>query len=297
MPSFGAPPTPTFGDPPAVPPQQPVPPPPPPIVIDGVTAVFPSESELVERQAQAPMFAGAVLRDVYAFCCQPSAPHAAAEQTGAADERASRFGAALLGKRSGRDAAALVATDGAAASPIDTLAFVDRAALTTHLPAGWTLLDDDALLSALDHLGAAEPMALAALKALEAYLARKAACWGDAEARRLSVEFTVCFSAELTPRLDVHHRIRASKLSEAELATLSQPPYAQYVDQRVLRRFQGTSPAAPPASHASDTPRSLPRPETPSLPHATLPPPALPAPPPPAAPPTASAHAMLFSKA
>merc|ERR550514_2479605 len=176
----------------------------PELIIDAVTATTPDQTELSERQIQAPMFRGAVLRDLYAFLLNPNAPGRPLPSTPSpTTASASRFGAALLGKSSNK----LDMT-----SAIDTLAFVDRAAVATatSLPAGWRVLDEPTLLSALDHMGEVSALPLAAMKAFEKYLARKVATWGEDEAKSLSVQFLVCFGLELTPRLDVHHRIRST---------------------------------------------------------------------------------------
>ena len=89
--------------------------------------------------------------------------------------------------------------------------------------------------------------------------------WG-----RLSVEFLTCFGAELTPRLDVHHRIRSTRLSDAEVATLRAPPFSPYVDQNVIVRFQSQPPPVPATSRAPLTakadcaqPASVPAPTLP----------------------------------
>ena len=231
-------------------------------MIDAVTATSSTDAkELAEREAQAPMFSvGAVLRDVYAFLVHPNAPCAASSQR--VGHTAPRFGAALLGRASGRDGGV-----------IDTLAFVDRQSLetTTPLPPGWSVLDDATMLSALDHLGETGPLPLAALKALEHYIARKATqSWGEEEVGRLSVEFLTCFGAELTPRLDVHHRIRSTRLSDADVATLRAPPFSPYVDQNVIVRFQSQPPPVPGTSRAPLTakadcaqPASVPAPTLP----------------------------------
>merc|ERR1719238_2318733 len=275
----------------------------PELIIDAVTATTPDQSELSERQMQAPMFRGAVLRDLYAFLLNPNAPgRPLPTPSPTASASASRFGAALLGKSSNK----LDMTNA-----IDTLAFVDRAAVATatSLPAGWRVLDEPTLLSALDHMGEVSALPLAAMKALEKYLARKVATWSEDEAKSLSVQFLVCFGLELTPRLDVHHRIRSTKLTDEEMAVLTSPPYSHFVDQALLERYQKTSnPTTNPATNNSSTSNllALPAPSIP-MPAAHEQPPASPRafsfalPDPPAAQAqattsTLSAHAQLFKK-
>merc|ERR1719238_1801863 len=274
----------------------------PELIIDAVTATTPDQSELSERQMQAPMFRGAVLRDLYAFLLNPNAPgRPLPTPSPTASASASRFGAALLGKSSNK----LDMT-----SAIDTLAFVDRAAVATatSLPAGWRVLDEPTLLSALDHMGEVSALPLAAMKALEKYLARKVATWSEDEAKSLSVQFLVCFGLELTPRLDVHHRIRSTKLTDEEMAVLTSPPYPHFVDQALLERYQKTSnPTTNPPTNNSSTSNllALPAPSIP-MPAAHEQPPASPRafsfalPDPPAAQAqatsTLSTHAQLFKK-
>lgn len=199
-----------------------------PISIQGISVnVSPEPKEIDERRAQAALFTGAVLRDAYLFLLNPAAPMAAPGLTSQPhSQQASHLGAALLGKES------------AVGGPLDTFAFVDRAGLPATLPDGWRLLDDATTLSALDHLGEPEPLPLAATRAFEQYLAHKATNWSDAQVSHLSVEFLVAFGRELTPRLDLLHRVRSVALTDQELATLSTPPFRACVDQDVLRRYQ-----------------------------------------------------------
>ena len=96
----------------------------------------------------------------------------------------------------------------APSTSLNTFAFVDRDAVDAApkpLPDGWRLLDDDTLLSALDRLGEAEPLPLAATTAFEKFLTRAAAAWGDEETASLSVEFLIAFGRELTSRLDLRY--------------------------------------------------------------------------------------------
>jgi len=249
------------------------------LVIHGVTAT-PDPKELAERKAQADLFTGAVLRDAYLFLLNPASPGVAAPP--GPHEAPQHLGAALLGKPS------------AVSGSLDTFAFVDRAGLPTSLPDGWRLLDEATTLSALDHLGEPSPLPLAATRAFEQYLEEKARAWADAQVARLSVEFLVAFARELTPRLDVHHRMRSRALSQDELLSLSTLPFANGVDLNVLRRYQQPLlPCTPPppaltmnaqtalGANAAQTvaaplqpPQQLPptRPETPGLLPHPLPP-------------------------
>lgn len=291
-----------------------------PLVIEGAATVnlAPAATEISERQYQEPMFAsGAALRDCYKFMVNPNAP-------GIAPPAGSKqhLGAALLGRAT------------PPSTIINSFAFVDRSSLPAEpLPDGWKLLDDATLLSAVDHIGKSEPLPLAATQAFESFLARKALSWGDAEVAALSVEFLTAFGRELTPRLDVHHRIRSRLLSQEELATLTSPAFSQALDHSLLHRYQpalthpsttsSSSSSAPSSApytpsmltyqllntHAPATPREQPpapaqaqpqpqpRPETPGTPG--LPALLLTLPASPRAQPAAakSAHALLFTKA
>lgn len=88
-------------------------------------------------------------------------------------------------------------------------------------------------------MGKTDPQSYALLAAFESFLALVAKRWDLSQSATLSVEFLVAFGAELTPRLDVNTRIRTSKLSPAELATLRSPTYLPYIDQNALEMFQG----------------------------------------------------------
>ena len=224
--------------------------PPAPLSISGVAvATAPEPSELAARRQQEVLFTPAVRRDIYSILLNPADPgaeHAAPPPQPSVAGRIP-FRAALAAKSSkdlSETKGALTAVGPPPPKPdlrsLDTFAFIDRpAGEEPPLPSGWTVLSDDALLSALDHLGEAAPLPLAALKAFEQYLAHKAAtCWGEAQAARLSVDFLIAFGCELTPRLDVHHRIRSGPLRDEELAALTSPPLCRFVDQAMLARFQ-----------------------------------------------------------
>jgi hypothetical protein len=181
-----------------------------------------------------------------------------------------------------------------------------------QLPAGWTALSDDTLLSAVSRMGEPESLPLAATKAFEAFLAQKARAWGAQQAARLSVEFVVAFGRELTARLDINFRTRSSKLSDTDLATLTSPPFSSFVDHSVLQTFQDVpklasltplltmAPSAPPALVAKPVVASTPVAPSPS-PSMTAPDSPRPVPLPPlpahAAPSTPSTAQLLFTKA
>jgi len=173
------------------------------------------------RSAQTPLFSPAVRRDLYAIVLNPSAPGVPV-----ADADPSGYGVAFIGKPSVLGGA------------LDTLAYVDRAALPALL-GEWTLLEDSVLLESLQQIGLTTAPALATTLAFEQYLAATAkAAWTTDTVQRLSCEFLVAFAVEMTPRLDISHRVRSCKLSAADMATLSTAPFASFVDQGMLRTFQ-----------------------------------------------------------
>lgn len=212
---------------------------PAPFIIEAVSP-SPSAAELAERQQMASLFTAAVRRDAYRFLASPNDPNEGVKQS---------LGAALLGKKSGEN--------------LDTFAFVDRSSLSTahSLPDGWRLLDDVTLINAVDHLGELSELAVTVTRAFEHYLASKVKCWGEGQVRGLSIEFLVAFGRELTIRLDAMHRIRSTKLSDEELRTLSLAPFAKFVDQDVMRRYQ--SPPQSLKQSSADEPLSSQKPQSP----------------------------------
>ena len=176
---------------------------------------------LSERSAQTPLFSLAVRRDLYAIVLNPRALGGPA-----ADANPSGYGVAFIGKPS------------VIGGALDTFAYVDRAALPAML-GKWTPLEDNVLLESLQEIGLTTAPALATTLAFEQYLAATAkAAWTTDTVQRLSCEFLVAFAVEMTPRLDINHRLRSCKLSAADVATLSTAPFASFVDQEILRTFQ-----------------------------------------------------------
>ena len=88
-------------------------------------------------------------------------------------------------------------------------------------------------------MGRTDAQSYALLAAFESWLARAAARWELAHTATLSVEFLAAFGMELGPRLELTARIRTSRLSAEELATLRAPPFSAFVDQNALAVFQG----------------------------------------------------------
>lgn len=127
--------------------------------------------------------------------------------------------------------------------PVATPAPAAAAPAPATLPGGWSILEDEVLLSAICRLGEPEPLPLAATKAFEQCLKEASSAWGTEEASRLSIDFLVAFGAELGPRLDVHHRLRSARLSDDALRRLTSPPLSAYVQRGVLEAFQTLPPA------------------------------------------------------
>ena len=95
------------------------------------------------------------------------------------------------------------------------------------------------MLSCVTVIGSTDPSAYAATLAFESFLAKLAArCWQPQHIGKLSVDFLVAFGCELTPRLDVNHRIRSTELTAADKAKLRAPPFSGFVDQTALAAFQ-----------------------------------------------------------
>jgi len=178
-----------------------------------------------ERTPQLELFTPVVRRDLYAVLINSHAPNSAGSRP--MDGVGSIFSVALLGKAS------------IAGGAVDTFAYVDRGAVGLHVAAGFVAFDDNVLLESIQQIGSTSPQGIAATLAFEHYLAATAkASWSSDTVKALSVEFLVAFAKELTPRLDISHRMRATKLSADEVRTLATPPYARFVDQGVLRTFQ-----------------------------------------------------------
>lgn len=217
------------------------------IAVSGVTADFDGKSpeKLAARKNQEQLFTPAVRRDIYAFLLNPIEPGVAPTvQSPAATAAVAAgripFEVALLAKSSkGSTQAGLYFNP----NDLDTFAFIDRPKPQEQLPPGWILLEDCMLLSAVSNLGTAAALPLAATEAFEQYLAKKASSWGANQAAHFSLDFLLAFGVELTPRLDIHHRIRSQQLTEAEIAFLTAPPAVHYLDQSILRHFQVLPPA------------------------------------------------------
>merc|ERR1719456_1392466 len=230
-----------------------------PRAIVGATAVW-DRTEMADRQKQTVLFTAATRRDIYAVLLNPADPHVIPSNPSAAATAATAKGqvpyeVALVARASSHSSSQQVPVDPSSpSSGLDTFAFVDRSA--SQLPDGWLALEDDLLLAAVRHMGEASPLSLGATKAFEAFLAEKARAWGPQQVARLSIDFVVAFGNELTPRLDIHHRIASNRLSGGTLARLSSAPYCNFIDQGFLHSFQDV----PPSPESSLSPRPQPVP-------------------------------------
>lgn len=189
------------------------------------------------RKDQEAYFTPSVRRDIYAFLLNPKAPGTApttpiSGTTASADGRVP-FAVALVASccKGGPQTAAPLDPN-----QMDTFSFIDRPpSAQQQLPQGWVQLDDSLLLAAVGHIGRSAPLPLAVTEAFEHYLSKQCSNWGPDQTAHLSNDFLIAFGRELTPRLDIHHRIRSTRLSEEEVIRLTA---STCVDQNVLRLFQ-----------------------------------------------------------
>jgi hypothetical protein len=137
----------------------------------------------------------------------------------------------------------------------DNFIFVDRKYLEKRKSKNdSTVFDDNQMLGAIESIGANTCRGLAITNAFEAFLSQKAINWSDNEVSSLSVDFLVAFGNELAERLDIHHRIRSSRLTKGEARTLQAHPFASCINNEALELFQGevrkTTSLIWPTSHA-----------------------------------------------
>ena len=183
--------------------------------------------ERAARQPQVGLFDAATRRDCYNVLVAPAAPCDPAAQPSPATAAAAAGG--------GMPFEILLWMRAASAGTPAAYAFGPRGATP---PAGFSVAADQTMLDALGKFGALEPHPMAVTVAFESFLSKLVASWRPHDVSRLSVNFLIAFGAELTRRLDVHHRIRSTKLSAAELATLRSLPFKNFVDLATLNTFQ-----------------------------------------------------------
>ena len=125
------------------------------------------------------------------------------------------------------------------AKQMNCFAFIDKASLKgVTLSAEWTILSDELMLNAIDHMGEITANALAVLKAFEKYIETKVKKWTGVDVANLSVEFLFCFGRELTPKFDINHRLRTRQCTAEEQQLLQSAPYAQFVSSEIVKRYQ-----------------------------------------------------------
>lgn len=190
-----------------------------------------SDEELAARAPQVDLFDAATRRDCYNILVAPAAPADPAAQPSAAATAAAAVGRMPF-------EVVLWISDAPAGGGATAAAYAFGPRDATP-PAGFVLAADQTMLDALGQFGALDSHASAVTVALESFLSKLvAAVWTPRHVVRLSVNFLVAFGAELTGRLDVHHRIRSTKLNAAELATLRSEPFKIFVDAKALRTYQ-----------------------------------------------------------
>jgi len=179
-----------------------------------VNATTPDDTELAERKKELLMWTPNVHRDIYNILLNPYILNTRYK----GDQDA---GAVLIAKE------------------MNCFAFIDKVFLKgLTLSAEWTILSDDLILNAIDHMGDLTANALAVLKAFEKYLETKVKKWTPVDVVNLSVEFLFCFGRELSPKFDINHRMRTRQCTPEEVSLLQSLPYSQFVSSDIVKRYQ-----------------------------------------------------------
>ena len=179
-----------------------------------VAATTPDATEVSQREKEVPMWTPNVHRDIYNILLNPYLLN--------------------IKYKGDQDAGAVLV-----AKQMSSFAFVDKVNLKgVTLPAEWTILSDELLLNAIDHIGEVTAMALAVLKAFEKYLETKVKKWTGVDVANLSIEFLFCFGRELTPKFDLNHRLRTRQCTLSEQQILQSAPYAPFVSSVIVKRYQ-----------------------------------------------------------
>jgi hypothetical protein len=179
-----------------------------------VAATTPDATEVAQREKEVPMWTPNVHRDIYNILLNPYLLN--------------------IKYKGDQDAGAVLV-----AKQMTSFAFVDKVNLKgVTLPAEWTILSDELLLNAIDHIGEVTAMALAVLKAFEKYLETKVKKWTGVDVANLSIEFLFCFGHELTPKFDLNHRLRTRQCTLSEQQILQSAPYTQFVSSVIVKRYQ-----------------------------------------------------------
>lgn len=184
------------------------------LTTSSVIATAPDAAEVAQREKEVPMWTPNVHRDIYNILLNPYLLNA--KYKGDPDA-----GALLVAKQ------------------MSSFAFVDKASLKgLTLSAEWTVLSDELMLNAIDHMGELTANALAVLKAFEKYLEAKVKKWTGVDVANLSVEFLFCFGRELAPKFDINHRLRTRQCSGEEIRLLQSAPYSHFVSSEIVKRYQ-----------------------------------------------------------
>lgn len=184
------------------------------LATNSVVATTPDAAEVAQREKEVPMWTPNVHRDIYNILLNPYLLNP--KYKGDLDA-----GAVLVAKQ------------------MNCFAFIDKASLKgVTLSAQWTILSDELMLNAIDHMGEITANALALLKAFEKYIETKVKKWTGVDVANLSVEFIFCFGRELTPKFDINHRLRTRQCSHEEQQLLHSPPYAHFVSSEIVKRYQ-----------------------------------------------------------
>lgn len=184
------------------------------LATNSVVATTPDAAEVAQREKEVPMWTHNVHRDIYNILLNPYLLNP--KYKGDLDA-----GAVLVAKQ------------------MNCFAFIDKASLKgVTLSAEWTILSDELMLNAIDHMGEITANALAVLKAFEKYIETKVKKWTGVDVTNLSVEFLFCFGRELTPKFDINHRLRTRQCTAEEQQLLQSAPYAQFVSSEIVKRYQ-----------------------------------------------------------
>lgn len=184
------------------------------LATNSVTATTPDAAEVAQREKEVPMWTPNVHRDIYNILLNPYQLNT--KYKGDLDA-----GAVLVAKQ------------------MSSFAFIDKVNLKgVSLPADWTILSDELILNAIDHMGELTENALAVLKAFEKYLETKVKKWTGVDVANLSMEFLFCFGRELAPKFDINHRLRTRQCSGEEMRLLQSAPYSQFVRSEIVKRYQ-----------------------------------------------------------
>jgi len=191
----------------------------------GVAVTTPDTAIISQREKEFPMWCASVRRDIYNMLLHPHMLNSNIKPD--AENRA-----VLIAKK----------PPGSHDSQINMFVFIDNECLKgLTLPAEWSILSDELLINAIDHMGELSAFPLAILKAFEKYLEYKIKKWTCADVDKLSIQFLLCFGRELYPRLDINNRMRSRELTAEERLVINSEPYAQFRNAEVITKYQSAA--------------------------------------------------------